>query len=285
MNISAAEHVTYNGQGGDDIITIISPASGQVITLTPGALAGEGTIAMRNFIGAGGNPLLPIAFTGITTNGALTFADISGTRVDELTVVGSSASDLFLVDSAGNITLSTRTAGGVIIQSLIVTATPGVTLLGLPGLAGDDAFTINGNHPFASGIFVDGGDPSASDAVNFTSDGAAAVGVNLATRTVVETGFGAVAFAGVEVLNVGAGNQAINITGTDGPDSLNLTLTSGRPPRSLGQPESDGQHDQHGSPEPRPCRRQRQSVRQRHAGRRYDHRHERARHGRNAQDG
>jgi hypothetical protein len=225
INVTGDEHLTYNGQGGDDSLTVTTPAGGQVVTVTPGAVPGEGSITARNFTGGGGNPLVPIAFTGISANGSLSIADVSGNRTDYLIVAGTAASDIFGVDTAGHVTLNAQAAGGTAREVLIPVSTPGASFLELQGQDGDDTFNVPGNHPFTSGLLVDGGNPSASDVLNFTGNGAGAVTVDLGASTVTEAGFTAVSFSGVEVVNVNAGGAKVTVVGTANPDSISVTPT------------------------------------------------------------
>ncbi len=225
VNVSTTEHLTYSGQGGDDSLTMVTPSGGQVVSVAPGALPGTGTISARHFSGGGGNPLIPVAFTGISANGALTFADVDGVRVDELQVVGTADSNSFFVGPAGIVVLDREAAGGTV-RVIIDIATPGVAILELTGLDGDDVFTVNGNHPFTGGIFVDGGNPSASDVLNFFGSGAGAVAVDLAASTVTEAGFAPVEFSGVEIVNVDTNGNTLAISGTAGDDDLTVTPLS-----------------------------------------------------------
>ena len=68
------------------------------------------------------------------------------------------------------------------------TLTTGVDRLRLSGLGGDDRFDVPGNHPFTSGVLVEGGSPSASDVLNFTGSGGDVV-VDMSLGTVTEIGF------------------------------------------------------------------------------------------------
>ena len=91
--------------------------------------------------------------------------------------------------------------------------TPGIRLLELKGLEGDDAFTIAGNHPFnfggAPGIFVEGGDPdNGSDVLNFNGSGAAIV-ADLALRTVSEAN--PVSFSGIETVNIDSATADLRV--------------------------------------------------------------------------
>ncbi|MBW8883489.1 MAG: hypothetical protein JF612_01660, partial [Planctomycetia bacterium] len=223
VNLTAVENLVYSGNGGNDNLTVITPANGQVIALTPGSVPGEGAIDMRNFTAIQGNPLLPINFTGISANGTLTFADVSGMHVDDLRLYGTSESNIFRLSPAGVSTLVALAAGGENVKRIPV-STPGIANLNLIGLDGDDTFEIPGNHPFTN-LLVDGGDPSASDVLSFTGSGVGAVTVNLATQTVQEAGFGAVSFAGVETLNVDAAGANATFIATAGDDSVDVTPT------------------------------------------------------------
>ena len=92
-------------------------------------------------------------------------------------------------------------------------------------MAGDDTFNVPGNNPYPLGIFVEGGDPSASDTLNFTGDGTAPVTIDLTAQTVTEIGFGSVSYTGVEGLNVNANGQPVTVNDTAGPNTLEVTPT------------------------------------------------------------
>src|SRR5262249_7079567 len=102
----------------------------------------------------------------------------------------------------------------------------------LTGLEGDDTFNIPGNHPYTSGISIQGDDPSASDVVNFSASLTLAndVTVNLGASTVQEATFAPVTLSGGEGLNVNAaapnvtGHNAVLI-GTAGDDTIEATPT------------------------------------------------------------
>src|SRR5262249_25086550 len=146
--------------------------------------------------------------------GSLTFFDIA--RFDNLIYRGTDLNDTFTVNPAGQVFLNTQ----------IVVNTPSIITLTLAGLAGDDTFNVPGNNnfPLVGAIEVQGGDPSASDTINFTGSGGA-VDVDLAAQTVTEFGFAPVSFTGVEVLNVSAGGGAITVFGTTRADNVTVTPT------------------------------------------------------------
>jgi hypothetical protein len=89
----------------------------------------------------------------------------------------------------------------------------------LDGGQSDDTFHVTGG---LTGTWQSSGDPSASDVLNFTSTGGN-VTVNFATSTIQETGFAAVSFTGVEVLNTNVGNADIFVLGTVNDDEFTVT--------------------------------------------------------------
>src|SRR5262249_15459479 len=103
--------------------------------------------------------------------------------------------------------------------------TPGVSFLDLFGHDGDDVFDVPGNSPFDGGVLIDGGNPSASDIVNFTGDGTGDVTLDLDTPSITEAGFAPVTFTGVEVLNADAGAAAITVVGSAIADDIAVTPT------------------------------------------------------------
>jgi Ca2+-binding RTX toxin-like protein len=214
--------VRLDGGGGDDSLRVSTPAGLDVVTLTPGTLVDQGTVAVRRAVGLGGD-LLGLSFADLGGNGFLTFDDAGGGRTDELVVQGTSASNVFDVNAAGVVTVSTAAAGGGIVGTLLPVFTPGVTFLDLFGLDGDDTFFVAGNHPFAGGMLIDGGNPSASDAVVFTGDGSGAVAIDLAAGTIGEAGFGSVGVTGAEAINVDGGGAALTLSGTPGDDTVTVS--------------------------------------------------------------
>ena len=168
--------------------------------------------------------MLGLSFTNISTLGTLTIANAGGGRADELTINGTAGSNVFGVDAAGGVSLSTVVAGGSTNITLIAVSTPGVAFLDLSGLDGDDTFNIAANNLITFGVFVDGGNPSASDTVNFTGTGGG-VTIDLAAQTVTQAGLAPVSLSGVEVLNVNAGAGAITVLGSTGDDNATVTPT------------------------------------------------------------
>ena len=219
ININSSEHLTYSGAGGNDSLTVTSPAGGSEITFTPGATADAGSITHSGFV-LGGS-LLPINYQSLGTSGSLTFDVAGGGRASGLDVSGTSVDDQFDVSAAGTVQISKP---AFLIPVSVAINTPGITFLRLLGQDGDDLFNVPGDHPFDTGIEVQGGNPSASDVLNFLGAGAA-VAVDFGNEFIAETGFSAVGFTGIEIANVDTAGGDLNLAATGGDDVLSITPT------------------------------------------------------------
>ena len=224
INVATTEHLTYNGQGGDDNLTITSPAGGDAVDFTPGADMTQAGVTMVSF---GGAPRLPINYLDVGGLGSLTLADAGAGRADILNFFGTDTNDQFTVSAAGSLLIEDNSLNNI----TLAVNTPGVANLKLLGLDGDDTFNIPGNHPFTTPfggatIHVEGGNPGASDLLNFTASAGGLVTVDLATQTVTETGFGAVGFTGIETINLVAGGGAATTTIVASANDDDLTVTA-----------------------------------------------------------
>lgn len=223
ISLATIEHVTINGQAGNDSLTVTLPTSplGNGAIYTPGATPDSGAIDLRS-LGVNGTPLLSLNFTNIGATGTVTFANAGG-RTDFLDLNGTVASDRFSVTAAGVVQVQDTT--GTILRTVMI-STPGINHLALDGLDGDDVFNVAGGLPFAT-LVVDGGDPSASDTVNL-SGATGPVTVILADPTVGSnttiTGYGGtISLVGVEVANLNATNSQVTATGTTLNDNIVYT--------------------------------------------------------------
>jgi hypothetical protein len=210
VNFTGTEHLTIHGLGGGDELTIDTFNIDGTQVLTPGSSFDSGRVDFRD----GGfliNNAVSLDFLGLDVGGSLTFTDIG--RFDNLIYRGTDLDDTFSVDAAGQVLLNTQ----------IPVNTPSIATLTLAGLDGDDTFNIAGDHNLP-GIVVEGGNPDASDVLNFTGSGAGFVTIDLEARTVTEDGFGPVTFSGVEIVNVVA-NADVFVDGTADDDDLSYTPT------------------------------------------------------------
>jgi hypothetical protein len=172
--------VAYDGQGGNDALTVTTPASSPLtsITFTPGATASQGSIALRQGAtsGVGGTALTPLSYTNIDRDGSLTFASASTTspRHDTLFYNGVGSGDSFTIGGNATGDEITLNRPGGIGGALNVTAS-GVSALVVQGVGSNDAFSVSTPLAFNvpdllnNGVTLLGGGPNAS--ANIVGDG------------------------------------------------------------------------------------------------------------------
>ncbi len=90
INVATTEQVKINGLGGNDTLNVNSPATSNVVTLTPGAAVDAGELHVDS--------LVPMTFMNLGSTGRLTITDAGG--VDSLVYNGTAASDVFRVPHA-----------------------------------------------------------------------------------------------------------------------------------------------------------------------------------------
>ncbi len=213
--------IAYNGQGGNDALTVASPAA-TTVTLTPGAAVDSGTVQMGTAA-----TLVPLSYSNLGTTGTLTVANASGTRVDTLVYNGTAGDDAFTVDA--------KSAGGpgeVFLNNQIDVLTPGVSVLTLNGLGGVDTYSITaapiGTLPYAN-INVNG---SGGSTLNL-SGATGAVTVNLADntphsanpKTTIMGYGGTVTLVGVDTANLDTAGNSLLVNGTSLNDNTTYTPT------------------------------------------------------------
>jgi hypothetical protein len=177
--------LTYNGAGGNDVLTVTNPATtnGTDMTFTPGATADQGNVSFREEAsnGLGGILLTPLSYTQIDREGTLVFANSGQTRQDNLTVNGSAAGDTFNI--SGNATgdgIGLVSASGLG-AALNITAS-GVAGLTAQGVGSNDAFVVfapiafNVPDALTTGLRLFGGGPGASVAI--AGDGSGQMTIN-----------------------------------------------------------------------------------------------------------
>jgi subtilisin-like proprotein convertase family protein len=185
-------------------------------TVIPGVAIDEGVIQPNT-----PDTTIPIAFKGYGPGKTLSLRGDTDDGDDTLTILGTASNDsISVAATTGNTTIAGRAT---------ISKDADMERLVIDGLDGDDTFTVAGNHPWSS-IEIAGGDPSASDVLNFVGGGAA-ITVDLTAETVTETGFGPVSFVGVEHVNIDANNSNLTVVGTADDDVISytpLTASSGK---------------------------------------------------------
>ncbi|NLS94597.1 MAG: hypothetical protein GXX96_20775 [Planctomycetaceae bacterium] len=170
--VTNAELLVVDGNTGDDDLTVVTPAGYDQVDLLPGATADTADLTFRR---ESGNTLLPLRYENIGSLGTVTLLNDGGGREDDLTVSGRSganARDVFTVTQTDVVQVFDGTSGIGSTQLLTVPITAeSVQELRLNGLAGDDVFVVPGNHAFTAGVVVDGGEPAASDELQFVGSG------------------------------------------------------------------------------------------------------------------
>ncbi|MCY2927699.1 MAG: hypothetical protein NT031_20105, partial [Planctomycetota bacterium] len=192
ITYTTVEHLTVNTGAS----TTLSVTGSATYAVTPGLASDAGTVQTAT---------LPIAFVGLGAGETLSLTGTAG--ADALVVNGTDANDAFtLAATTGDVTLTGRAT----------VTTTGIESLTLNGLDGDDTFTVTGAQPYTS-ILLAGGDPSASDVVNLTGDGANDLTVNTlgnangVNPTVTGGGLGTVTLSGDEVVNLNAAGRALTV--------------------------------------------------------------------------
>ena len=216
--VTTAEKLIYNGLGGNDSLTVTTPAGGDEIDFIPQGDVFEdaASINISNFAVGPVQRRLPLEYLNLGAGATVTLADAGGVRADLANIRGTEADTRFDVTATGQVhVLSGANALGFVTVPI---QTPGVQTLRLRGLEGDDVFNIPGNPPVHWRDLRRGGQSLGQRRAELHRLGAGAVTVDFGAATVQEAGFAPVGFSGVEILNVVA-NNALNIVGTASDDS------------------------------------------------------------------
>ena len=227
VNVATTESLVYSGLGGNDRLTVTSPAGAGTIDFIASDVTDAGKVLVSQ---GGGSSLIPVSYQGMGITGNIIVADAGGARVDTLQFFASKLDDVVTVTAAGNIQAFNPAGGSSSFRTLNV-QTPGVASVILAGLDGDDVFNVPGNHPFTPtfgipAIRVEGGNPSASDVLNFTGSGGL-ITQNFSTSNVSQVASSAVAYFGIEILNIIAATSSLTVQSSSGDDILEVTPTDG----------------------------------------------------------
>ncbi len=225
VTLSTVESLTYSGLGGNDNLTVTTPAGAQLVNYLTGPVADAGSVLVSQ---GGLVSQLPLHFQDMGINGNVILSDADGVRADTLEFVATDLADVINVTAVSGNVQAFNAAGVLGVYHSLVVQTPGIATAVLAGGDGDDVFNVPGDHPFTAtfgldAIEIEGGQPdSGSDVLNFTGSGAGAVTLDLAAQTITEAGFGPVGYAGIETINIDA-NNTLTVDGTADNDVFNVT--------------------------------------------------------------
>ncbi len=210
--------VSYNGQGGNDLLTINAPAN-STTTYNAGSTPDSGSAQITTAIGS----LVPLTFTALGNGGQTVTLAAAGSST--LIYNGTPANDTFGVSGVaggiGQVALSTNGIAQLPLQ------TTGVTTLRIKGVAGVNTFTETATValplPYTT-TTINGSGSADPDVVNLNGNGTA-VTANLGTETPTVTGggLGTVDISGVGTVNLSSGAGNVLVQGTAGADNFSVT--------------------------------------------------------------
>jgi hypothetical protein len=204
--------LTYNGQGGNDLLTINAPA-GSTTVYNPGSTPDAGSVQT--------NSLVPLSFTNLGNGGQA--VNLAGGAASSLIYNGTAAKSIFTVTGL------TGPTGGLVqlqingVNQLPIVTNVNVTSLTLNGVAGNDTFNLAGGLPYST-TTVDGGtvanltNPIGNIAVNLADS-------VLNTYTTITGYGGAVTVIGVVTANLSTAGNALLVNGTSLNDNTTYTPT------------------------------------------------------------
>ena len=220
VSINTIENLFYDGEGGNDTVTMIATAGADTITHTPGIANNQGNFRINN--------LLAFNYQNLGTTSTLTVD--GGGAADTLVANGTSADDTFSVANSAAVS-----PGAVTLNSRLAINETNVEALVLTGQNGNDVFNVPGTNVYTGGITLSGGENSLhSDVANLTTTAAAETVTTDVTAGTVSGLGGVVSLNGVEVLNLLTGGSAVadnfvinNLGGASGLEAINLTANAG----------------------------------------------------------
>ena len=203
VNFTGVEHLQLVVQQADgDGVRFDGTTGDDNIEFTQGSTAGSGTFSgtmdTNNATGVGPFAMTPVTFFNANPLGNdidLNFFNPGGT--DSLVFNGTAADDTIQVafGEAGGTEIRNTINGEIVARIEAFNIASAI----VRGGDGDDTFNHSGN--ITVPVSYEGGDPSASDTLNFNGSGNG-IAVDFATQTVQEGGFGLVTISGIENLNV-----------------------------------------------------------------------------------
>ena len=231
VELYAVERLIYDGEGGDETLTVNGFAPANRFVHTPGAAGDDGSIGITDL--GNDDSGLGIEYIDLGLQGLINIVG-SGGGDDILVAFGTASNDAFtVVAPTGDVTLESN-YGAAADREHVPLSPSSIEALVLDGLDGDDTFTVVGGHPYALGISLEGGDPSASDTAILYGDGSDVV---YNTGTSVQTvtggglgtppgpGVGPLTLTGIEHVDLNAFQGNIDVNGTATPNTFHVTPT------------------------------------------------------------
>ncbi len=236
VNFATVEALVIDGQRGDgtapeDVLTTNLPAGvSSTVTLTPGSTPDSGHVQVDS--------LVPMSFNNLgASGGRLLFTDL-GVTADTLIYNGYGFADTFTVPFPGAADTSIALNGQIEVD------TTNIEDYQLRGGGGDDLFSITSPSSSIITITAEGGEPGASDQVDFYVNSATAAPRTVAVeydtatgtprpdhQTIQQDALGVVTLLGVETANVEAPNPTgaadnLYVAGTRHDDVITYTPLS-----------------------------------------------------------
>ncbi|MCB9939631.1 MAG: hypothetical protein H6823_15420, partial [Planctomycetaceae bacterium] len=210
ITLQNLERLVYDGENGDEALTITGTTGSDTFTHTAASANDAGTVQV--------NTLLPIEYVSLGTGASsdVILASGGGSGTDTAIVRGTDADDSFTVTINGEVILNGR----------VEISADAMNALTLQMLSGNDSASIATSSSFAGGLRIEGGDSDpASDRVTVTgTTGDDTIAVNLLAQSVTGIVGGTITLAGVEELTVNGNGQTTN---GDDIDVSNLGVSSG----------------------------------------------------------
>lgn len=225
VDLAGVESVEVDGRTAPpsgDTLLITSPAVAGTIVASPGMAVDSGSIALIDATGPV-TSVPPLRYGGLAAGSVIiSGADGAGSAGDAVRVQGESDIDVFSL---------TGESGGarVVLDDRIPVVTSAVHTVGLRGGDGQDTFHVPAAHGLVGApgpaIVVDGGPPSGGDVAIVTGADAGLV-VDLASRTLTHAGSRAMAFSGLDRIDLQAAGQPANFVGGSGADQFSARPTT-----------------------------------------------------------
>ncbi|MDB5391564.1 MAG: hypothetical protein JWM11_7210, partial [Planctomycetaceae bacterium] len=232
VNFTGIEHLQLVVQQTDgDGVRIEGTTGNDNIEFTPGTIANSGvfngTMDTNDATGVGPFTLPETTFFNVNSGANdedLNFFNPGGT--DSLVFNGTSGNDLIAVGpGATGGTEFRNTLNGQIVARIQAFSIASAVVRGLDG---DDTFNHSG--VVTVPVNYEGGDPSASDVLNYTAAAGAATTVDLGALTIAQAtpAGGTVGLSGVELVNLisSGGASTLTVTGTSNDDTINVSPTA-----------------------------------------------------------